>query len=179
MKERPTFGDAARLYAEHAEVVEAIKAEFNASIDAVLDAARDEVDRRLRVDLDEPGRRLCERVVGRDQVFRPWRSWHWGEEGSDGSKAPRVWFYTWKPEIVVPGQLTVMASVHGACNPADRPRYLAARDEVGLLTRAGEERGIFTFDAPCAGPDPAAELAGPIARTLVALRRVERSLGRA
>ncbi len=179
MNENPTFTEAARLYAANAEVVEAMKTQFHASVESVLDAARDEVDRRLRVDLDEPGRRLCERIVPHDQVFRPWRQWHWGEEGSDGAKHPRVWFYTWKPEIVAPGHLSVIVSVHGACNVADRARYLGARSEVGLATRPGEERGIFAFDAPCSGPSPATELAESIARVLLALRRVERSLGRA
>lgn len=176
---RPGFSEAARLYAENAKLVEAMEKALRRSIADVLEAARAEAERLVQMQVAEPGRRIQRRLGSKSEEARwPWVTWRFCAPDDDPQEGPYLWFDCADPEIVVPGSLEVTVS-GGKASKSERLRYLAVKSELGLIARAGEDGGLFTFDVPCAGADPAGELAAAIAPVFVALRRVERSLGRA
>lgn len=174
----PGFTDAARLYAENAKLVEAMEKALRSSIAEVLEAARGEAERVVQQQMAEPGRGIQRKLGSKSEEARsPWVIWRFCASDDDPQDGPYLWFYCAEPEIVVPGSLEVTVSGGKASKP-ERLRYLSVKSELGLIARAGEDGGLFTFDVACGGADPAGEIAAAIAPVFVALRRVERSLGR-
>ena len=172
MTDMVRFSDPARLYAEHAAIVELMEREFLQSISNFLDS----IVAALRPMVNPET--LREKQTGK-QGTRSFRYWWLADTPDDMEAHPLLWFETGLSAIVDPGRLAMTVCTPRATKD-ERVRYMAVSKEPALApyskSASGGTWSLFTFTVTYADGDPIEQVAEPISRLLLALRQTERSI---
>lgn len=160
MNEFEQFSKAAMLYAENAPTVEAVRKifeqELNAYLDALADAVREEV-----LPLT-----FAEERTGK------YRYWCISEPGSSRKDQCRFWFTSTKPDIVIPGKLTLCAYRENM--PADlkiKIANLADNSPIRDYCRPGKSYSYLNVEISI---DPADRIHQPAKVIAEALRQIHK-----
>lgn len=131
------FTELARLYGEHAKVVQEAAAAFEKCVNEMLSNLRDAAARVLGVEIRE-------KTTG----FPGSRYRYWTIESFE---VPHVWFWANDPEIVHPGKLTLRA--WAGAQPGDRVvnrvSALKSREDLGPFLDQAVAQAIFSVGADC------------------------------
>jgi hypothetical protein len=163
------FGEAARLYADYAAVVEQVHRAFLTDVNAFLDALRERVGSLVSVPVQE----------NRDDK-KSVRRW-WLSEGEDSLYPEHlyIWVKTNAVKIVRPGVLDVSPWTWPVFKPF-RHQIVAVKDTLSLPPTCKVKKGIdgspFTLTISYGEQDPVGEAAAPIAELLAKLYEVERQV---
>jgi hypothetical protein len=161
------FSEAARLYAEHAAVVELMQRELHKGIASFLDAVRSALHSMVAPET------LREKQTG------AYRYWWLADEADDMENHPLLWFEARRPAIVHPGHLAMTACAPRA-SAAERARYVALSKGPPLAQYCKSGKGgtwsLFTFTVTYTDGDPVEQVAEPISQLLRSLRHTERAL---
>ena len=163
------FGDAARLYANNAKVVDRMREAYQTDVGAFLDTLNERI-----AELVQP-RTLQQRTMG-----RVYYNWWLGKDTHDDDEHPCLWIDPTLPRIVVPGILHVTVDISGKM-AAYGEQFSAVQSQLQLPSSCsiekGEQDGIFTVIMRYeTEDDPVTFIAGQIASLLIALDAVEKKL---
>jgi hypothetical protein len=162
MAEGGRFSDAARAYAEHWGVVDAVAKQFNKEVDDFFDALRQRVQDVLP--------QLKEKKV------QSGGSRYWCLADSDRSleRHPQLLFgsVAERPEIVTPGRLRVLA-IAPTASKEQLPRLVAVAEDTALRPYAQKLSGgtwsLFRLVLPCGGQNAVEQVAAILVAALTAL----------
>jgi hypothetical protein len=160
------FGEASRMYAKYASVVDQMYEAFKADLLAFLEAVRDQLTAETQDGT------LIEEVKS---AYRSW--WIEDDETKDNESPPHVYVETGDPLIIHPGQLTATASVSGL-GESERAQISALQTSMRLpqnckITKAG---GIFTVLISYHESDPVGAVTEALGTILKALHDVEKRI---
>ena len=157
------FSEAAKLYAQHWVVVEAMATEFQKSVDVFLDALYE------RIGAIVAPSQLQQKLVDSTRN----RYWWLAEDDRDRDAYPQLWLDGRLPTIVVPGELRFTAIAPRATG--EQLRRLADLATQPALARfcakaTGRAWSLFTVVVQYPDTDPVESAAEPIATVLMTLR---------
>lgn len=155
-----SFSDAARLYAENAEIVNAIREEFEKDELRFYTQVEEEVRKRI----EKPGdsRRFhVKPTLG-------YRTWWIGDEPATYSSHPRQYIQTGRESIVVPGKVTVFVQAQYKDPPAFKSRIAAIRYTPNMPSMivtgpSPDNYAQFTYEVDIAHEDAVARVAEAVA----------------
>ncbi len=110
------FSDAAKLYAENAKVVEAIRRSFEQSVDEFLDEVRDRI------------REIILPLNLQEKLTKGYRYWWISDTDANKDHHPQLWLWARTPEIIVPGKLEIIG-----CSPN------AGQEELSVLAAISQK----------------------------------------
>ena len=165
------FSAAARLYAEHADVVEQMRKEFEASVAAFLDALRELVSGQFSEGS------LHERQT------RGYRYWWCADDTANYDTHAHLWVDTRKPTLVREGRLELYASAPAAT--ADELKRYAALATSERSTSAwapgvprpgtGGPYSLFSVTIRQVDTQPLEIIAGAVGKVIQYLYETERA----
>jgi hypothetical protein len=159
------FSEAARLYAQYAQIVEQMEEIFVNDISAFLDAVRT----RMQAKLDSG--RIEEEET---KEYRSW--WIEDEDTKHNEDPPFIWLERRLSEIIIPGVLTVMADINDA-DEAEKRRVASIKSSLVLPTNCKLlDRRRFAVSISYGDGDPVETASVPILAILIALHRAEKAL---
>ena len=159
------FSEAARLYAENAKLVDAMRLAFQRDVDEFLDSVQDEM--ASRINLEAAPLQLQHRVT------KGYKYWWIGEDEREQNDYPQLWINRTLPEIVHPGTLVLTA-----ISPKAQGDQLSKLSAIGLMDEfksccspGGKPWNLFVVRITGLHDPKTSETAGKIADILVALTR--------
>jgi hypothetical protein len=154
------FSQAARLYAQNAEIVNAMREEFEKEELRFYSEVEEHVRKRIAKPGD-PRRFHVKPTPG-------YRTWWIGEEPATYSTHPRQYVQTGRESIVVPGKVTVFVQAQYKDPPTFKSRVAAIRHApnlpAGLVTGPSPDNyAQFTYVVDVGGPEGIERLAEAVA----------------
>jgi hypothetical protein len=166
------FSDAARLYAEHAAIVEMMQGEFAESTASFLDGLAAALQQAVRPEV------FREKKTG-GQAGPLYRSWWLADVADDRENHPLIWFNARQPSIVHPGRLELTVCAPKA-STHDQSRYLTVAKQTSLANYSQSVKqgtwSLFRLVVPYAVGDPLEQVTAPISLLLLTLRKTEREI---
>lgn len=160
MKKFQKFSEAARLYAENANVVDIMYESFQQNINEFLDSLRDEI------------RHLVAPENFQEKITTGYRYWWLADNNLDKDSYPQLWLGSTDPSIVFPGNLVLWA-----ISPKDSGENLKRLVEIANKSELkrycehakGGPWSLFTVNVQYTEEDPVEKAAKPIADVLLEL----------
>ena len=152
------YSELARLYGEHAKVVEEAYSAFENSVNEMLNSLRKATARVIGSD-------VLQKVTG----FSKNRYRYWEIQKSE---VPHIWFWANDPSIIHPGQLVLHAWA-GQRPPEEAVRRVVAlknRDDLGPFVDLGIPGALFSVPIESGEGQDMDAIAARVANLLQALR---------